>query len=106
MNRAATKTLRTAAVSLVAMLACVSPADAQFNFGKVPFADPQDMFDQMFGEDSPADREALRKIKISAKDERDLGKQILDSGLAAWKKEGINVVSKGEDVEYLQSLID
>lgn len=98
--------LRSIAVSLLAILICVAPATAQFDFGKLPFADPQNMFDQMFGEDSPADREALRKIKVSAKDERELGKQILDGGLAAWKKEGIDVVSKGKDVDYLQSLID
>lgn len=81
-------------------------AVAQTNRNPFPFTNPEKMFEQMFGEDSEADREALRKIKISAEDERKLGEQILESGLAAWKAEGVKIVSKGDDVEYLQSLVE
>lgn len=73
---------------------------------KLPFADPSKMFEQMFGEDSEADRKALENIQVSVADEQQLGKQILQSGLASLKESGIKVESAGRDVEYLQSLVD
>jgi len=81
-------------------------AQPPFRLETVPFTDPQRMFEQMFGEDSAEDRAALRKISISADDEADYGARILESGLVAWKKEGIEIVSKGRAVEYLQSLVE
>lgn len=74
--------------------------------GQVPFANPERMFERMFGEDAPEDREALRKIPISADEERQFGEQILAAGLAGWKAEGIEVRSQGRDVEYLRSLVE
>ncbi len=72
---------------------------------KLPFTDPSKMFEQAFGEDTEADRKALEKIEVSADEERQLGKQILQSGLASLKESGIKVETKGRDVEYLQSLV-
>jgi predicted Zn-dependent protease len=72
---------------------------------KIPFTDPSKMFDQAFGEDSEADRKALEKVEVSVSEERQLGKQILQSGLASLKESGIKVDTKGRDVEYLQSLV-
>ena len=83
-----------------------SRAMAQFDFGNLPFANPEKMFDQFFGEDSEADRETLRKIQISVEDERRLGEEMLEAGLADLKRQGITVLSKGRDVEYLQSLVE
>jgi len=74
--------------------------------GSLAFTQPEKMFEQLFGEDSEADREALRKIKISAEDERKLGEQILEAGRDAWTAEGIKLISKGRDVDYLRSLVD
>jgi predicted Zn-dependent protease len=90
--------------ALIALLmGLVANLSAQEN--KLPFADPSKMFDQMFGEDSEADRKALEKIEVSVAEEQQLGKQILQSGLASMKEAGISVVSKGRDVEYLESLV-
>jgi predicted Zn-dependent protease len=72
---------------------------------KLPFADPSKMFEQAFGEDSEADRKAIEKIEVSVEDERQLGQQILQSGLASLKDAGIKVESTGRDVEYLESLV-
>ena len=72
---------------------------------ELPFADPSKMLDQMFGETSEADRKVLEKIEVSVDEERQLGEQILQSGLATLKESGISVESKGRDVEYLQSLV-
>lgn len=79
---------------------------AQLPLEGVPFANPEKMFERMFGEDSAADQAALQKIEISRKEEQDFGKQILQAGLAAWKAERIKVVSQGEDVDYLASLVE
>src|SRR5690349_2247580 len=72
---------------------------------KVPFSDPSKFFEQAFGEDSEADRRELEKTDVSADEERQLGKQILQSGLMSLKEAGISVETKGRDVEYLQSLV-
>lgn len=73
---------------------------------KLPFADPTKMFDHVFAEDSAADRQALEKIVVTVDEERQLGKQILQSGLASLKDSGITVDSTGRDVEYLTSLVE
>lgn len=72
---------------------------------ELPFADPAKMLDQMFGETSEADRKELEKIQVTVGEERQLGEQILQSGLASLKEAGIAVETKGRDVEYLQSLV-
>ncbi len=84
-------------------LGLARPVGAQFD--TIPFSNPEKMFEQFFGEDSAADREALRKIEISPQDEKRFGEQILEAGLKQWKAEGVKVVSKGRDVEYLESLV-
>lgn len=88
----------------IAFLSIIAVAQAQpFRFS---LSQPEKMFDQFFGEDSEADREALEKIKISPDDERQLGRQILEAGRAGWKAEGIEILSKGRDVDYLRSLVE
>ena len=84
-------------------LAVPGPATAQQP--KLPFTDPSKMFEQMFGEDSEADRKALENIEVSISEEKQLGRQILQSGLASLKESGIKVDGQGRDVEYLQSLV-
>ena len=92
---------------MMAAAAVIIPAiaSAQVPF-KLPFTDPSQMLETMFGEDSEEDRKALDKIEVSLKEERELGKQILQSGLASLKDSGIEVVSKGRDVEYVTSLVE
>jgi predicted Zn-dependent protease len=71
----------------------------------LPFTDPARMFEQAFGEDSETDRKALEKIDVTFEEEQQLGRQILQSGLASFKESGIKVESSGRDVEYLKSLV-
>ncbi|MFO1045487.1 MAG: M48 family metallopeptidase [Planctomycetaceae bacterium] len=73
---------------------------------KLPFTDPTRMFEHAFGEDSAADRQALEKIAVTVEEERQIGKQILQSGLASLKDSGVSVDSLGKDVEYLSSLVE
>ena len=82
------------------------PFAEKFPFGeKLPFGDPSKMFEQAFGEDTEADRKALEQIEVSAVEEKQLGKQILQSGLAALKESGIKVETAGRDIDYLNSLV-
>lgn len=90
---------------LLAMIVAADGAVAHAQPVRFSFSQPERMFDQFFGEDADADREALRKISISRDDERRLGEQILEAGRAGWKAEGIEIVSKGRDVDYLKSIV-
>jgi predicted Zn-dependent protease len=103
-RRAARVTLRVV-VSLFVWGTAGRPDAAFAQPFKLPFTDPSKMFEQAFGEDTEADRKALEKIEVSVDEERQLGKQILQSGLASLKESGIKVETKGRDVEYLQSLV-
>ena len=72
---------------------------------KLPFSDPMQMFDQMFGEDAEKDRAALEKIDVSAQEERQFGDRLVQETLLALKEMQIETESKGRDVEYLRSLV-
>ncbi len=87
------------------LLLAIVPHAALAQEFKLPFTDPSKMFEQAFGEDTEAERKALEKIEVSFADEQQLGKQVLQSGLASLKEAGIKVESKGRDVEYLESLV-
>ena len=83
-----------------------SPALAQSI--PLPFGDsanPAELFEKMFGEDSEADRAKLEKIDVSFSEEQKFGQQIVDSALATLNQSDIRVDRKGRDVEYLQSLV-
>jgi len=71
-----------------------------------PFADPEWMFRQLFGEQDEEDRRALAAIEISAREERELGRQAVEASLAYLKRQGITVVSRGKDVAYLHTLVE
>lgn len=70
------------------------------------FADPEWMFRQLFGEQAQEDRQALAEIEISAREERELGRQAVEASLAYLKRQGITVVSRGKDVAYLHALVE
>lgn len=63
------------------------------------------MFEEMFGESTAEELDALKKIVISIDDERKLGEEILRSGLSSLKDANIQVEDRGRDVEYVQSLV-
>jgi len=97
--------MRRLAITLIIASCGMLPSYTLAQPFKLPFADPSKFFEQAFGEDSEADRKELEKIDVSADEERQLGKQILQSGLQSLKESGIAVETKGRDVEYLQSLV-
>jgi len=73
--------------------------------GKRPF-DPQDLLRRMFGEETEADREALAKVEIPLREERRIGSAAVEAFLADLKRQGIRVVARGRDVQYLQDLVE
>lgn len=96
--------MRLVIVVTLSVVLCISDVVTAQTFD-LPFADPSKMLDQMFGETSEADRKELEKIQVSVQEERQLGEQILQSGLASLKESGISVETTGRNVEYLQSLV-
>ena len=82
---------------LTSALGLASRASAQPPFGLpgLPFADPQRMFEQFFGEDSPADRELLATIDVSVEEEQQFGEEILRAGLASFQQSGVKIATKG-----------
>ena len=70
-----------------------------------PFADPQKMLEQFFGQAPPEDRVELDKIEIAARDESQIGERACREYLAGLRRSGIKVITRGGDVEYLRKLI-
>lgn len=72
----------------------------------VPFPNPEDFFQRLFGEETEQDQETLNAIEISPKREREYGTSALRAYLDHLKRQGIRVVSRGKDVDYLRDLIE
>ncbi|MGA2259110.1 MAG: M48 family metallopeptidase [Thermoguttaceae bacterium] len=73
---------------------------------EIPFADPQKMFDRMFGPDTEEDEKALSRVEISIPEERQMGETAVAAFLADLKQRGISVASRGKDVQYLHDLVE
>ena len=63
-------------------------------------------FDQMLGEQNAEQKQALERIEIPWQEEEQFGRQAADRFLADLRRQGIRVVSRGKDVEYLRSLLE
>ncbi len=95
------------AVGCFGVLAFIAmPTTAQGQQPPFPFSDPQKMFEQFFGAAPQEDRAELDKIEISARDEAQLGERASREYLAELRRQGIKVVTRGDEVEYLRTLID
>jgi len=66
--------------------------------------DMEQMFDQMFGQQTPEQQQALAKVEISWQEEQQFGRQALDRFLADLKRRNMRVVSRGKEIERLQRL--
>ena len=87
---------RPLAVGCFGVLAFISmPTIAQGQQPPFPFSDPQKMFEQFFGAAPQEDRAELDKIKISARDEAQLGERASREYLAELRRQGIKVVTRG-----------
>ncbi len=71
-----------------------------------PFADPQAMFDAFFGEPTEEEKRQLARIDVSLREERRQGDAAVEAYLAYLQAQGIRVVSRGRDVEYLRELVE
>lgn len=72
----------------------------------LPFTNPNAMLEEMFGESNEEELRALSQVQVSIAEEKQLGEQILASGLKHLKQTGIEVEKAGRDVNYLQSLVE
>src|SRR4051794_34581752 len=63
------------------------------------------MFDQMFGTDSESEQQALERIEISVEEEKRVGNGASDAYLDSLRQQGMTLLTKGRDVEYLKALV-
>lgn len=71
-----------------------------------PWADPQSMFEAIFGAEGEVDAKTLAEIEVSPQEERQIGKQTVDAYLDQLRAEGLRVVKRGKDIDYLRSLVE
>jgi predicted Zn-dependent protease len=72
----------------------------------MPFPDPEDFFQRLFGEETEEDQQKLAAIEISPKREREYGASAVRAYLDHLRRQGIRVVSRGKDVNYLGDLVE
>lgn len=70
------------------------------------FFDPDKFFNEMFGEETAADRAALQKVKISARDESRFGNSAAKQYLTQLKGRGVEVTERGSDAAYVRCLVN
>lgn len=101
-----------AAFSIVALVCLFGPvgfvdaAAPQRDPPRPPFwTDPQAMFETLFGKEGEVDEEVLSEIEVSAREERQIGKTMVEGYLASLKRQRLRFVERGKDVEYLRELV-
>jgi predicted Zn-dependent protease len=73
--------------------------------GAVEAFDPARFLDQFFGHDRDAQQRKLAEIEITPQEEKRFGDQALQAFLAELRQQRVRVLSRGPEVEYLQSLV-
>ena len=100
---------RSLAVTLTLLANAVAPAVAVSQdaaAAQPPWLDPQRMFEQVFGAEGEVNEQVLRKINVTADEERRIGRQTVDTYLRTLKAQRTRVVTRGRDIEYLRQLVD
>lgn len=82
------------------------PAQPPVEGGFEDFADPASMMQRFFGPDTPQEEEALSQVEVSARREQAMGQAAVRAYLRQLKQQGIRVVSRGRDVDYLRRLTE
>ena len=99
----------------VVLALCTTGADAQKKdkeadsiqfFPKGFGGNPEEFFEQMFGNSTPEEARELEAVKIPQREEREFGESQVEAYLAYLKEQGLHVVRKGKDVEYLRKLVE
>lgn len=60
----------------------------------------------MFGKTTPEEEKLLAEIEIPVEEEREFGRLQVEAFKSQLEGQGLRVVSKGKDVEYLRKLVD
>ncbi len=77
-----------------------NPAQEFFRrFQQQPFANPQEMFDRIFGTNAEAEQAALEKIEISPEEERKFGEQAAAACLDSLKQQRVRLLNIGKNVD-------
>ncbi|HEY2250482.1 MAG TPA: M48 family metallopeptidase [Planctomycetaceae bacterium] len=92
----------------------ITPVIAQppQNGGTIPFlpkdfaGNPEAFFEQMFGKSTPEEEKLLADIDVPFKEEREFGRQQVEAFKEQLQEQGLRVVGKGKDVDYLKKLVD
>jgi len=71
-----------------------------------PWANPQAMFETIFGAEGEVDEKVLAEIEVSAREEQQTGKKAVEAYLGQLKAQRQRVVRRGKDVEYLRALVE
>ncbi len=99
-----TKLLIAVGSTLLVALACGVPCEAQPPGPFLP--DPARMLERLFGPDAPEDERALAEVKISPREQAELGRQAVQAYFDGLKAAQVRVLSRGRDVEYLRKLAE
>jgi predicted Zn-dependent protease len=84
---------------------CVTAARAQGGAERAA-AEFERFFEQMFGDASGQQQQALDEVTISWQDEEAFGRQAVERYVAQLQQQKVRVLSRGKDVEYVRSLVD
>jgi predicted Zn-dependent protease len=80
------------------------PRDARDMFDGV--FDPQTFFERWMGAQTPEQQRAWDEVTIAREEEQRFGRQAADRFLADLRRQGIRVVSRGPEVNYLRALVE
>ncbi len=72
----------------------------------MPWADPEAMFEGLFGKGGAVDEKALAAIEVTPKEEQQIGKRAVDAYLAQLRQQRLRLSVGGRQVEYLRGLVD
>ncbi len=98
-------TLRRPTAVLVFLVATLPVTRSEAQRVDPPWADPQAMFEMIFGAEDEVDENVLEEIDVSARDERQIGKRAVDACLQQLQTQHLRIVRRGKDVAYLKSLV-
>jgi predicted Zn-dependent protease len=71
-----------------------------------PWTDPGAMFERLVGKEGEVDEKVLGEVEVSAKEERQIGKKMVEAYLANLRRQRLRFVTRGKDVEYLEQLVE
>src|SRR5258708_3686650 len=106
------RTMAIAAAIVFVLCAAHAEAQTQQDGAALPFlpkgisGNPEEFFEQMFGKSTTEEAKELEAVKIPLREEREYGQPQVEAYLEQLKVQGLRVVRKGRDVEYLKQLVE